>query len=101
MDILIAPTVREGLSLSILEAMACGLPVITSNISSMPEQIKDGMGGILCEPRDPMAFANAINELSSNEILAQSMGQFNLERVRSKFNINETIYKYNDIFSHL
>ncbi len=39
-DMLLSPTVREGLSLSVLEAMACGLPVVASNCSSLPELIR-------------------------------------------------------------
>lgn len=45
MDILLLPTVREGHSIAVLEAMACGLPVIASNVASLPEQIIHKQGG--------------------------------------------------------
>ena len=51
-DILVSPTVREGFGLSIAEAMACGLPVVASNCSAVPELIDDGKGGFLCPVGD-------------------------------------------------
>ena len=48
-DILLFPTVREGFGLAVAEAMACGLPVIATNCSSMPELIDDNKGGYLCD----------------------------------------------------
>ena len=50
MDILLMPSVREGFGLSIAEAMACGLPVVATNCSAIPELIDDGKGGFLCPP---------------------------------------------------
>jgi glycosyltransferase involved in cell wall biosynthesis len=64
MDILLMPKVREGLSLTVLEAMACALPVIVSNCSSLPEQIDDVKGGFLCPVGDVNAFARK-NQLIS------------------------------------
>lgn len=63
MDMLLMPTVREGFSLAILEAMASGLPVVASDCSSIPEQIDDGKGGFLCPVGDVNAFAERINFL--------------------------------------
>ena len=62
------PTVREGLSLAVLEAMACGLPVVASACSSLPEQIDNGMGGFLCPVGDVVAFAEKI-KLTGRNIL--------------------------------
>ena len=66
MDILLMPTVREGFSLAVLEAMACGLPVVASHCSSLPEQIDEGKGGFLCPVGDAQSFAEKINFLARN-----------------------------------
>ena len=51
-DILFFPTLREGFGLVVAEAMACGLPVVTTDCSSLPELIDHGKGGYLCEPNN-------------------------------------------------
>jgi glycosyltransferase involved in cell wall biosynthesis len=58
-DLLVYPSFNETFGLPILEAMACGCPVVTSNISSMPEIA--GGAAVLCDPRDPASIAQAMN----------------------------------------
>jgi glycosyltransferase involved in cell wall biosynthesis len=55
------PTLYEGFGYGVLEAMACGAPVVASNVTSIPEVVGDA--GILCDPRDPAAFAAALRRL--------------------------------------
>lgn len=98
MDILLMPTVREGFSLSVLEAMACGLPVIASDCSSLPEQIVNKKGGYLCPVGDANAFAEKINELASRKPLIKEMGQFNRTRIEDNFTIKQMISEYNEFF---
>jgi len=90
MDILLMPTVREGFSLAVLEAMACGLSVVASDCSSLPEQIDNGMGGFLCPVGDVEAFAEKINLLADSPKLRHAMGEYN----RSKVEVNE----YRELF---
>ena len=99
MDILLMPTVREGLSLSVLEAMASGLPVVASNCSSLPEQIDTGKGGFLCEVGDVRDFANKINILAETAKLRQEMGEHNREKVKNYFTVERMIKKYEDLFN--
>ena len=74
MDMLLMPTVREGLSLSVLEAMACGLPIIASDCSSMPELVDDGKGGFLCPVGDTRAFAEKIHILADSHRIEERDG---------------------------
>jgi glycosyltransferase involved in cell wall biosynthesis len=60
-NVLIAPSFHEGFGITLLEAMACGTPVITSNVSAMPEVVNDS--GILVDPKSPQAIADAVYSL--------------------------------------
>ncbi len=63
-----------------LEAMACGVPVVTSNSSSLPEVVGDA--GIMVDPYDSVALANAINQVISDEMLRTILIGRGLERVK-------------------
>jgi glycosyltransferase involved in cell wall biosynthesis len=65
-DVLLAPSLYEGFGLTILEAMACGLPVITSNVSSLPEVV--GNAAVLVEPMDIHAMSETVVNLKQNSI---------------------------------
>jgi glycosyltransferase involved in cell wall biosynthesis len=98
MDILLLPTVREGLSLAVLEAMSSGLPVVASDCSSLPEQIDDGRGGFLCPIGDVDAFADKINFLAESPKLRQEMGEYNRARVEKHFTLERMIEEYKNLF---
>ena len=101
MDILLLPTVREGFSMSVLEAMACGLPVVASNCSSLPEQIEEGRGGFLCPIGDVQAFADRINLLASSPALRRAMGGYNRDRVEREFTIDRMVMGYRSVFQQV
>lgn len=97
-DILLFPTIREGLSLSAMEAMSSGLPVVTTGSSSMPELIEDGVGGFLCDLDDIDAFADRINMLADSPSLRRRMGDFNRQRVEISFTLERMVQNYKDLF---
>ena len=70
-DVLLAPSLYEGFGLTILEAMACGTPVITSNVSSLPEVA--GNGAILVKPTDVEAIVKAILRLQKDSKYHQDL----------------------------
>ncbi len=100
-DILFMPTVREGLSLSMIEAMACGLPVIATNCSSTSELIVEGKGGFLCELGNADDFAEKINLLANSPQLRREMGEFNRARVESLFTEERMIKEYQQLFEEV
>jgi glycosyltransferase involved in cell wall biosynthesis len=71
--LLLFPTRLEGLPLSAIEAMACGLPVAAANASSLPEIITDGLDGLLCRKDDPEDFARRIRAALGNPRAAMAM----------------------------
>ncbi len=97
-DALFFPSYREGLCLSVLEAMACGLPVISCNTSSMSELIVDGKGGYLFDSGDITAALGHIKFLAANPNLVEEMGMFNRERVLSMFRMSRMINDYDQVF---
>jgi L-malate glycosyltransferase len=100
-DILLLPTVREGLSLAVLEGMACGLPVVATNISSLPELIDDGNGGFLCALGDVQGFAEKIDLLAESRWLRKQMGEYNRARVEAQFTLKRMVAGYESLFSGL
>lgn len=76
-DIYAHPSVREGLGLASLEAMAFGLPLITSNVQGLPDYVKNGVTGYMCSPRDVTAFSENINKLVCDESLRKKISAEN------------------------
>jgi glycosyltransferase involved in cell wall biosynthesis len=80
-DILIAPSFHEGFGITILEAMACKTPVITSNVSAMPEVVGDA--GVLVDPNNAEEIAQAVCHLYNDSIYYQKLAEKGLSRVKS------------------
>ena len=70
-DVLVAPSLYEGFGITILEAMACGIPAIASNVSSLPEI--SGEAAILVDPTDVGAIANAVTALQTDPTLYNAL----------------------------
>jgi L-malate glycosyltransferase len=75
-DIFVVPSLtnRESFGVAAVEASACGLPVIASNVGGLPEVVLDGQTGLLVPPGDITALAQAISRLLSDPLLRQKMG---------------------------
>lgn len=75
MDVMLAPSRREALNLSLIEAAAAGRPGIGTRIGGIPEVIEDERSGLLVPPEDPAALAEAILRLGLDDTLRLRMGQ--------------------------
>ena len=82
-DIFVFPSYREGLSVALTEAMACGLPVVASKIRGNIDLIDDGLGGFLCKPTDVKNMAKYINTLIVDAELRSAMGTYNYEKSKN------------------
>lgn len=100
-DMLLSPAVREGFGLAIAEAMACGLPVVASNCSAIPELIDDGKGGFLCPVGDVDAFAEKINLLAASPALRTQMGAYNREKIETSFKLETMVDNYKKLFDEV
>ena len=71
-DVYVMPSKREGLPVASLEAMYCGLPLVTSNIRGLSDIMEDGVTGYLCDPNDAEAFATGIRKVKEDEAFRKS-----------------------------
>ena len=101
MDVLLMPSVREGFGLVIAEAMACGLPVVASNCSAIPELVDNGKGGFLCPVGDVEAFSEKINLLSDSPKLRREMGEYNRAKVEKMFTLDRMGKEYQELFENV
>jgi glycosyltransferase involved in cell wall biosynthesis len=74
-DLYVLPSLKEGLGLSLMEAMAAGIPCIGSDVGGIRDLIRSGTNGILVRPADPAGLSAAIQELLSDPARARSMGE--------------------------
>ena len=101
-DIVILTSVYgEGTPNAILEAMAKGKPVIATRVGGIPEIVIDGETGILVEPRNPTALANAILLLLRDGNLRRNMGTAAKERISNNFTLTKMINNYEAIYTSL
>ena len=97
-SIFLFPSLQEGFGIPVLEAMACGTPVITSNRSSLPEVA--GGGGMLVNPNNPQEITDAILLLENNAKVYQAQVTYGLERVK-QFSWAHTAEEYLNIYRHI
>jgi len=79
---------------SILEALACGTPVVATGVGGIPEQIENGETGIITKPADPFDMAQAIRRLFDDNQLRHSMGEQAAESVRKRFSLERQVDDY-------
>jgi glycosyltransferase involved in cell wall biosynthesis len=103
-DIFVMSSVTEGLGTSLLDAMAAAKPIIATRTGGIPEVVTDGKTGILVEPRDHVAMADAIVRLLKDETLRRQMGEAGRARARSLFSaermVQNTLKVYERVALH-
>lgn len=93
LDLFVLPSISEGFSISVLEAMAAKLPIIVSNIPSMHEMIVEGRSGYLTPPSDAPSLTRAILDVAKDRKRARAMGEYNYQRVTNLFGIENMVQR--------
>jgi len=100
-NIYISSSLSDGASLSLLEAMACGLPVVVSDVQSYYEWIKDGENGYIVPRRDPQLLAQRIIALLRDDNNRRRFGSKNLEIARQRADWGKNFGKLEEIYREL
>jgi glycosyltransferase involved in cell wall biosynthesis len=100
-DVFVLPSRGDNAPMSILEAMACGLPVISTRVGGIPELVTDGETGLLVAPDDPASLATAIETLAADAELRTVLGARGAARVSEEFSIESAVQATVDVYEGL
>ncbi|MCO6439769.1 MAG: TIGR03088 family PEP-CTERM/XrtA system glycosyltransferase [Nitrococcus mobilis] len=100
-DLFVLPSLAEGISNTILEAMASGLPVAATAVGGNPELVEEGVTGCLVPPADPLALADAMRVYLENPGLAKAHGLAGRRRAEERFSLDTMIDAYAELYTSL
>jgi len=91
----------EGLPYVLLEAMAYGLPVASTDVDGIPEAVVDGVSGLLVPPQDPVALGRALGQLLSDPAWRRRLGEAGRERVTGEFSLQQMVARIIEVYRDL
>jgi glycosyltransferase involved in cell wall biosynthesis len=84
----------------LMEAMACGLPAVSTNLVGIPDLIRQGETGLLAEPEDVDGLADCLEKLLQDPDLAQRLARAGVEHVRDTFDLSKSLNSLVGKFKH-
>lgn len=100
-DIFVLPSLSEGMSNVLLEAMSCGLPVVATSVGGNGDLIKDRCNGMLIEPRDSAKLGGALLELVEHEAFANTLGKKARQTVEEHYCMDRVVDEYVALYNRL
>jgi glycosyltransferase involved in cell wall biosynthesis len=100
-DVVVVPSLQENFPNVVLEAMACGTPVVAFRVGGIPDMITHGLDGFLADSLEPGALAGGIERVLSEDARLEEMSRRAHECVRDRFNIHATSARYRDLYAEL
>jgi glycosyltransferase involved in cell wall biosynthesis len=100
-DVAVSTSNWEGLSISLIEAMAAGKPIVATNVGGVPELVKHSTTGFLVPSGDQHQFTKALLVLQANPELAHWMGEQGRQRARAAFDVREMARQYGQLYLEL
>jgi len=100
-DLYISPSSTEGLSLSLLEALSCGLPVLATSVGGARDVIQHNVNGYLIPPEDLSSLKNGLLTLLGDEALRTKLGQGGRQRIISDYSLDSVADKLSDLYAGL
>jgi colanic acid/amylovoran biosynthesis glycosyltransferase len=104
LDVFVLPCVKDvngdmdGIPVVLMEAMLCGVAVISTQLSGIPELVIDNETGLLVEPHDRIELAQAIQTIISNKTLAQQLNLKAIAKVKKEFNLQDNVLQLSKLF---
>jgi glycosyltransferase involved in cell wall biosynthesis len=97
-DLIVMPSQAEGLPLALLEAMACGRPIIATRVGGVPEAITDSVNGLLVAPDDVDALAAAMTAILDDDARAQRLGAQARASAEQRFSVSRVVRTTTDLY---
>ncbi|HQO35733.1 MAG TPA: glycosyltransferase family 4 protein, partial [bacterium] len=101
LDVFVLPTSVEGSPVSVLEAMASGLPVIAGDAGGVKELVEDGNTGILVPPMDLAALTGGILSLVSQQETREKFGTAGKQKIRTEFSLDQMARRTEEVYDSL
>ena len=101
LDLFVLPSINEGISNTILEAMACGLPVVATAVGGNSELVVAGENGMLVPPASPTALADALERYVEDATLTSSHSRAARRRAETEFSLSGMLGRYADLYAEL
>ncbi|MDO9171858.1 MAG: glycosyltransferase [bacterium] len=98
MDVWVMSSVREGLPVALLEAMAACRPIVATNVGGIPDAVRDGSEGLLVPPADPAALAAAIAQLLADPTRAAGLAAAARRRAQADYGIGSVARRIEDVY---
>ena len=98
LDVFVLSSLNEGLSVTLLEAMSVGLPIVATNVGGNPEVVEEGVSGFLVPSRNPELLANAIEKLLVNKALREKMSINARKRAVHHFSLKSMLDSYDRLY---
>lgn len=98
MDVFLLPSIREGLPISLIEAMAARRPVVASDIGSVRDLLREGEAGFMVKPRDIQGFTAAVSRFIADPSLGPSMARNGRSTVEASFSLASSIHAYERLY---
>jgi glycosyltransferase involved in cell wall biosynthesis len=96
-DVYVNSSISEGVSLTILEAMAAGLPIVATRVGGTPEVVDDSCGRLI-PSRDPATLSMALLDLARHLTLRRDLGRAARRRVETRFTLDRMVREYQDVY---
>jgi sugar transferase (PEP-CTERM/EpsH1 system associated) len=100
-DLFVLSSLGEGISNTILEAMATGLPIVATDVGGNPELVQEGVNGRLIPGEDPAVLASRLQECIGDREQLRRMGTASLEKVKTQFNWQNTVERYLSVYDEV
>jgi glycosyltransferase involved in cell wall biosynthesis len=100
-DVFFLPSWSEGFPISLIEAMAAGLPVVASSAGAIPKVVDQGRGGYVIDPLDAAGFIEALRTLRDDPAKIDEMGRYNRAKAMSDYDYGTGVRKLTEVYRHI